>query len=56
MDIDKTQKTLILLATIQAIMKVAIIFFIGWILFEALVHVKEYGLRHLVDAIWLGGL
>lgn len=39
---------------IQVILKIIVWIAIGWISLEAIFHIGEHGLKHLIDTIWLG--
>jgi len=56
MNIDNLQKRIIFLSAIVAIVKIVGWIAFGWLGVSAILHIGEFGLKHLIDAIWLGGL
>lgn len=54
MSIDSLQRKILLMTTIGAAARIVMWIAIGWLSVEAILHIGEHGLKHLIDTIWFG--
>lgn len=54
MNVEAMQKRMMTLAMVGGIAKAAAWIALCWLCIEGLMHVNEFGLKHLIDTVWFG--